>query len=183
MAGVRGAPSPVDHTPVTHRARSGRDLPSRVSSVVVLTRSAFDTRTERGRRQAERNPMRPAMLLPPGAFSDRPAAEDDFRRLCAPGTPRGRHALAVQRRLASGCAGWKRRPTAEEFYDAVRAERPTERQAGIIRMWGAEATAGELIEAWVQHAYTLRELVAAMHRANFSCAPRIHKINRWAAKS
>ena len=149
----------------------------------MLTRSAFDTRTERGRRQAERNPMRPAMLLPPSAFSDRPAAEDEFRRLCAPGTPRGRHARAVQRRLASGCAGWKRRPTAEEFYDAVRAEQPTERQAGIIRMWGAEATAGELIEAWVQHAYTLRELVAALHRANFSCAPRIRKINRWAAKS
>lgn len=111
------------------------------------------------------------MLLPAGAFSDRPATEDDFRRLCARGTPRGRHARAVQRRLASGCAGWKRRPTAEEFYDAVRAEQPTDRQASIIRMWGAEATAGELIEAWVQHAYTLRQLVAALHRANFGVDP------------
>ena len=113
----------------------------------MLTRSAFDTRTESRRRQAERNPMRPAVLLPPDAFRDRPASEDDFRRLCAPGTPRGRHALAVQRRLASGCAGWKLRPTSEEFYD------------------------------------TLRQLVAALHRANFAYAPRIHKINRWAAKS
>ena len=58
----------------------------------MLTLATFDTRAESGRRQAERNPRRPAMLLPPGAFSDRPAAEDDFRRLCAPGTPRGRHA-------------------------------------------------------------------------------------------
>ena len=149
----------------------------------MLTRSTFDTHTESRRRQAERDPLRPAVLLPPDAFSDRPASEDDFRRLCAPGTPRGRHALAVQCRLASGCAGWKQRPTSEEFYDAVRAERPTERQAGIICMWGTEATLAELIEAWVQRAYTLRQLVAALHRADFSCAPRIHTINRWAAKS
>ena len=149
----------------------------------MLTLAAFDVRAERERRRAERNPMRPAMLLPPDAFSDRPATDDDFRRLCAPGTPRGRYALAVRRRLASGCAGWKRRPTAEEFYDAVRAEQPTERQASIVRMWGAEATAGELIEAWVQRAYTLRQLVAALHRADFACAPRIHTINRWTVKS
>ena len=149
----------------------------------MLTRAAFDVRAERERRRAERNPMRPATLLPPDAFSDRPASEDDFHRLYAPGTPRDRHALAVRLRLASGCAGWKRRPTAEEFYDAVRAERPTERQASIIRMWGTEATTGEIIEAWVQHAYTLRELVAALHRADFAYAPRIHTINRWAVKA
>ena len=149
----------------------------------MLTRGAFDAPAESGRRQAERNPRRPAMLLPPDAFSDRPASEDDFRRLCSPGTPRGRHARVAQRRLASGCAGWKRRPTAEEFYDTVRAEQPTERQASIVRMWGAEATTAELIEAWVQRAYTLRQLVAALHRAKFACTPRIHKINRWAVTS
>lgn len=146
----------------------------------MLTRAAFDVRAERERRRAERNPWRPATLLPPDAFSDRPAAEDVFRRLYAPGTPRGRHALAVRLRLASGCAGWKRRPAAEEFYDAVRADRPTERQASIIRMWGTEATTAEIIEAWVQHAYTLRQLVAALHRADFAYAPRIHQLNRWA---
>ena len=52
----------------------------------MLTLADFDTRIESGRRRAERNPRRPATLLPPGAFSDRPASEDDFRRLCAPGT-------------------------------------------------------------------------------------------------
>ena len=41
----------------------------------------------------------------------------------------------------------------------------------------------ELIEAWVQRAYTFRELVAALHRANFAYGPRIHMINRWAARS
>ena len=149
----------------------------------MLTRAAFDVRAERERRRAERNPWRPASLLPPDAFSDRPASEDSFRRLCAPGTPRGRHAPAVRLRLASSCAGWKRRPTAEEFYDAVRAEQPTERQASIIRMWGTEATTGDIIEAWVQRAYTLRQIVAALHRANFTYAPRIHKLNRWAERS
>ena len=32
----------------------------------MLTLANFDTRTESGRRKAERNPRRPATLLPPG---------------------------------------------------------------------------------------------------------------------
>ena len=40
----------------------------------------------------------------------------------------------------------------------------------------------QLIEAWVQHAHTLRQLVAALHR-QLRLRPRIHKINRWAVKS
>ncbi len=40
-------------------------------------------------------------------------------------------------------------------------------------MWGAEATVRDLLDAWVQHAYTLRQLVQALHRAHFDCGSRI----------
>ena len=82
----------------------------------------------------------------------------------------------------SSCAGWKERPTAGEFYEAVRADEPTDRQKTIIRMWGAEATLEDLVEAWAQHAYTFRQLVRALHRVGFTCGWRIRTINRWARK-
>ena len=109
---------------------------------------------EADRRRAEADERTPAVLLPPEAFSDLEATDRDFRRLCEPGTGTGRRAAAVHRRIMGSCAGWRKRPSASEFYDAVRARRPTEREQNIIRMWGREATYRELIEAWAQRAYT-----------------------------
>ena len=146
------------------------------------TPTTFDIVGETARRRVENDKWAPATLLPAEAFSDEPAGESVFRRLCAPETPRGRHARAVHRRIMSSCAGWEKRPTAGEFYDAVRASRPTDRQKVIVRMWGAEATLEDLVEAWAQQAYTFRQLVRALHRADFSCGPRIRTINRWARK-
>ena len=134
---------------------------------------------EAARRRIENDKWAPEALLPAEAFSDEPASQQDFARLCDPDTPTGRNAHAVRRRILSSCAGWKKRPTPEELYHAVRAERPTPRQIVIIRMWGAEATVRDLLEAWVQHAYTLRQLVQALHRADFDCGSRIRVINRW----
>ena len=148
----------------------------------VRTPAAFDTASETARRRVENDKWAPATLLPAEAFSDEPAGEAVFRRLCAPEAPRGRHAWAVRRRIMSSCAGWAERPTAGEFYDAVRASRPTDRQQAIVRTWGAEATLEDLVEAWAQQAYTFRQLVRALHRAGFSCGPRIRTINRWARK-
>ena len=110
------------------------------------------------------------------------ATRRDFQRLCKPGAGTGRHAAAVHRRIMSSCAGWKRRPTTEEFYEAVRATRPTVRQQAIVDMWAREATFQELLEAWAQRAYTDRQLVRALHLADFNCADRIREINQWATK-
>ena len=121
------------------------------------------------------------MLLPPEAFSDMEATERDFRRLCEQGTGTGRRAAAVHRCIMGSSAGWRKRPSASEFYNAVRARRPTEREQNIIRMWGREATYRELIEAWAQRAYTDRQLVAALHLAAFHYGDRIREINRWAS--
>ena len=148
----------------------------------VKTPATFDIAGETARRRVENDKWAPATLLPAEAFSDEPAGEAVFRRLCTPEATRGRHARAVHRRIMSSCAGWEKRPTAGEFYDAVRASRPTDRQKVIIRMWGAEATLEDLVEAWAQQAYTFRQLVRALHRAGFSRGPRIRTINRWARK-
>ena len=45
-----------------------------------------------------------------------------------------------------------------------------------------DAPAAEIILGWAQRAYTIRELVAAMHRADFPFAGRIRAINRWAIR-
>ena len=111
------------------------------------------------------------------------ATHDRFRRLCDPGTPTGRNAEAVRRRIMSSCEGWGKRPTPAEFYDAIRVAKPTNRQQSIVHMWGLEATTADLLEAWVQRAYTLRELVQALHRADFACGARIRVINQWARRS
>ena len=80
-------------------------------------------RQEAERRRGEEDRWAPATLLPPEAFSDAEATRRDFQRLCEPGAGTGRQAAAVHRRIMSSCAGWRRRPTAAEFYEAVRARR------------------------------------------------------------
>ena len=148
----------------------------------VRTSATFDIAGETARRRVENDKWAPATLLPAEAFSDELASEAVFLRLCAPEARRGRQAWAVHRRIMSSCAGWEQRPTAGEFYDAVRASRPTDRQKVIVRMWGAEATLEDLVEAWAQQAYTFRQLVRALHRADFSYGPQVRTINRWARK-
>ena len=39
------------------------------------------------------------------------------------------------------------------------------RQQAIVCMWFLEATNGELVTAWAEEAYSFRELVSAVHRA------------------
>ena len=56
------------------------------------------------------------------------------------------------------------------------------RQRNLVRMWASEASIAEIILGWAQRAYTIRELVAAMHRADFPFTGRIRAINRWAIR-
>ena len=77
----------------------------------MKTPATFDVAGEAARRRDENDKWAPAALLPAEAFGDEPAGETVFRRLCAPETPRGRHAWAVHRRIMSSCAGWEKRPT------------------------------------------------------------------------
>ncbi len=114
-------------------------------------------------------------LMPPEAFSTL-RGSSRLREECGVVRSRdelGRNALSVRRRIRSSCAGWVRRPTAADFYDAVRAQAPDDWQQCLISMWIREATDAELALAWIEEAYTFRELVAAVHRAG---AP---DVNPW----
>ena len=108
----------------------------------------------------------PTALGPPEAFGDFRGNGRDRTRfgIETPPDKTGPKSAAVSRRIAKSCAGWRRPPTETEFYEAVHAPEPTERQAGIIGMWVCEATMDEILLACAEEAYTLRELIKAIHR-------------------
>lgn len=107
---------------------------------------------------------RPETLLPAERFEDAPAGErfTKLLRLSEPVTATGPDSPTVALWLGCRCAGWPRTPTSREFYDAVRARRPTSRQCAILDMWANQADWTEVLQAWAEHAYTLRGLVAAL---------------------
>jgi len=153
---------------------------------------AKDSSAERGtHRSIQREYRRPwddrfpdCALKPPECFSDARSTDSELEQLC-PGLDRsgtGPNAQAVRARIARSCAGWRRRPTPEEFYAAIRSDEPTVRQRNLVRMWASETSIAEIILGWAQRAYTIRELVAAMHRAGFPFTGRIRVINRWAIR-
>ena len=122
------------------------------------------------------------LLLPPERFSDTPAAARQCAIIGAPtnAAETKERSRAVTMRLMLSCAGWKERPTAAEFYEAVRTKQPTARQQAILSTWAAEAELHELLEAWTEHAYTLRELVEALHRAGLARCRAAKALNGWA---
>ena len=77
----------------------------------------------------------------------------------------------------NACAGWRRRPRSEEFYDAVHADRPTPRERQLIRTWLQEASREDLLYAWAEGAYTWRELARAVHATAEQTSPRCADIN------
>lgn len=185
MNDVKGENHTVEHEPAVPGGRPRAASPAHAPTPVDCTpgNAPARIRQEVERRLREPDRWAQATLLPPSAFSDDPATARDFERLRDPDARTGRHADAVHFRLMSSCAGWKTRPTASEFYDAVRATRPTDRQRALVSAWGREATFHELLEAWAQRAYTDRELVRALHLADFDCGERIREINGWAKYS
>ena len=125
---------------------------------------------------------RPPTLRKPEVFADAgPTAHETQRlsRACGP-EETGRGSITVERRLARSCAGWDERPKSGEFYDAIRAERPDRRQRTILRVFSQEAEWHELISAWAEGAYTLRQLVAALHRAGHTQCRAARALNQWA---
>ena len=92
----------------------------------------------------------------------------------------GPKSRSVMLRLGTSCAGWTVRPTATEFYEAVRAAEPTGRQRAILGTFAQEAEWWELIAAWAERAYTIRQLVTALHRSGHAKCYAARWINGWA---
>ena len=126
----------------------------------------------------------PDVLAPAEAFSDRRADErvrSEYLPGHDPAAIRARSAT-VRSRLASSCCGWEVQPTTAEFYDAVHAETPTKRQRALVRMWTQEAEPAQIVLAWAEEVYTMRELVAAVHRAQADHPTVAKALNRLARR-
>ena len=112
--------------------------------------------------------------LAPGARNDTP-----------PGLRREK-SRALARRIASSCAGHAQPPSPPELYQAFHTATPTERGAAVLRMWMTEASKEELIDAWIDHCYTWRELAAACRRHGIRDAVNadiVTRMGRAAAES
>lgn len=126
----------------------------------------------------------PSVLGPPEAFSDHRADAALRRRYLPdrdPAAIRGCSAT-VENRIGSSCCGWATPPTAAEFYDAIRAAAPTLRQRALIRMWAKEAQPADIVLAWAEEVYTVRELVTAIHRAGADHPQVARALNRLARR-
>lgn len=86
-------------------------------------------------------------VLPPERFSDARATPEQCGMVNAPTGPddTGPKSKTIRMRLACSCAGWKRPPTSDEFYEAVRAEKPDKRQWAI---WTAGAARPRTSRYW-----------------------------------
>ena len=149
---------------------------------LVYTAPACDWRARGRLLERYGGEARPCVLGPPEAFSDTPAPVNPGRWFW-PGIDRermGPNSRTVAGRLNQSCCGWPKAPTAPEFYRAVRAEEPTRRQRTLVYTWGLEADDIEVAHAWAEHAYTWRQLVRALHKAEFDVYTRIRAINQHA---
>ena len=113
----------------------------------------------------------PCDLLPPEAFhadGETPTDRHAIRSACGlPEDAAKERIAAVEARFFSCTAGWREPPTSEEFYHAVRASAPTPRQKHVIEAWLSEAEHCEILRAWLEEAYSWRDLVGAMHRIGY----------------
>lgn len=114
---------------------------------------------EEARRRLEDDPPPNTGLLPAEQLSDEYAPDD--------GTidgDRGPESSAIRSLLAGACAGWERPPDSAEFYHAMRAKQPTRRQQTIAGVLIAEGTMNDVLLAYLQGAFTWRQLGRMMHR-------------------
>ena len=67
--------------------------------------------------------------------------------------------------FASRCCGYSVRPSAEALARALHPDAPQTPTIGepAVRAWLTEATREEIVEAWLQGAYPIHTLVAALH--------------------
>jgi hypothetical protein len=129
-------------------------------------------------RQADRDAI-PDQLGPPEAFSARrgSASERAEHGHFVPDEETGPRSRAVSRRLNMSCAGWRKTPSAEEFYNALHAPGGTDREAAILLTWYHEADAVEQLDARLEEAYSWRDLVQAFHRVGLIHGEAARQIN------
>ena len=137
---------------------------------------------EYDRRATEFDRFRIETLLPAKRFAATVATDEETLRLgnSSDLAEVGAKSVTIMLQLAGTCAGWKKPPTGEEFHIAVRARRPNARQRAILGAFAQEVGLHDLIAAWAERAFTIRELVAALHRSGRARCRAARWINGWA---
>ena len=131
--------------------------------------------TRRLREEAEE--PKHIVLLPAGRFSDDYAAVDAQ----VPG-PKGTKSSVITDLLTGTCNGWKQRPDAGEFYEAMRVAAPNARQQAIASVLVNEGTPDQVLLAQLQGAFTWRQLVQSMHQIGHYEPALAQYVNLWALK-
>lgn len=132
------------------------------------------------------NPDYAESLEPAGRFSDEYATDEMFfnsRARFDDPADRGVKSKALRVRVATSMAGWRQPPSGKELYEAIHASRPTTRQKVLIRAWEAEADDFDLFGGFQEQAYSLRQLVAALHRAGVRRCRAASFLNQFARKA
>lgn len=142
-----------------------------------ITRDAYANWVDReeARRRAEENLPANTGLLPAERFSDEYAPDDGT----VPGE-RGPRSSGIRSLLAGACAGWRRQPDSAEFYEAMRAMQPTKRQRAIASVLIADGSPNDVLLAYLQGAFTWRQLVRMMHRRTSYSGELAQYVNRHA---
>ena len=135
------------------------------------------------KRQADRDAL-PDELAPPEAFGDHRGDSIERARHGSDVTEAetGRNSRTVESRLRMSCAGWRKVPTAAEFYTAVHEPTGSDRETAILLTWHHEAHVAELVYARLEGAYSWRELARALHRVGLTHGPAARRINRFAQR-
>ena len=124
-----------------------------------IVRMLGDVRREILRRYHAEHPGRPLDLIAETEASNEYGTP-------IPGVPseeRGPASTAIAGCLSSCCAGWKKQPTAAEFYQAVHARRPGSRARAILAVLLREGTQNDWLQAWSEGAFTWRQVIRAGH--------------------
>ena len=126
----------------------------------------------------------PCLLLHPDDFHGADETPTDRRELRSrfglSEEDTGKNSSAVRSRFMSCTAGWPVPPTSEDLYIALRADEPSSRQKAVTRTWLAEAAYREIMLAWLEEAFSWRELVAAVHRVEYQRNDLNRYLNQFA---
>ena len=117
-------------------------------------------------------------VLGPKKFEDEYASADpEFAN-----EGRGPDSDAIRGLIAGSCCGWRSPPTGEEFFEAMRASAPTERQQVVAGAVVAQASNDTLALAYLQGAFTWRQVASALRRRGAYSSRQAMYVNLHAAK-
>ena len=116
-------------------------------------------------------------VLPPEHFSDKYVFPDpEFGN-----EGRGPESDAIRGLIACSCGGWEKPPTSWEFYEAMRVTTPTERQNVVAGTLVGEASNDTLALAYLQGAFTWRQVAAVLRRRGAYSSRQARYVNLHAA--